>query len=223
MDYEMILKDYGYQPKYQCPLCKKHGLVFVPGEMDPKIPLNICHSCGYIWRYKRIPKDEKIWLDSWKENGSIYLYDLPIQERCVAFLRILDSFYHKKYIFLSEDQIKNGDIDNRVFKQHGLKKVKRDKKIVVSSSDGNTTTYNYDTNNIVFIVGNEGYISLVEECKMPYLLVSDYLSKSDEGVSNPIRRTYIGLVPNMFSGVYSLINPCILKGKNDILYTISIE
>ena len=80
MYYENVLSDYGYTPKYKCYVCDSIGLVFKQGEAGKDIPVNVCHNCGYFCRGERDYADEKIWRDAWKENGSIKLFDLPLQE-----------------------------------------------------------------------------------------------------------------------------------------------
>ena len=223
MNFETLLVDVNSKPLYECSVCKEIGLISRPGEIPDDFPINICHNCGYIWKYNRNLYDEKLWFDSWKENGSIVLYDLPLKERCQLFEKITDSVNRKKYFCLTDEQIKKREIDIRVFTQHGFKRKVRLKRIIVDCVGEQTESYRYETNKLINIAGNDGYISIIESHKRVYLLASDYLSVDGEGVSCPVRHFYPGLMPYLFAGVYSLDKPCLLRDKDGKTYNISIK
>jgi len=223
MNYELLLKDFNYPIKYMCPVCNTVGLAFRHNDERKKIPWNICHTCGYVCGFKRSYRDERKWLASWKENGSIRIYDLPLNERCDAYIKIQNTYYKKKYVILSKEQIQNKDLDEKVFTQHGLKKVKREKKLVIDCDGKKTLLMNYETNVLFYIYTNEGYITLIEDHKTPLLLVSDFFSCSGEDVSNPIRQSYIGLIPDLFYGAYMIDDICVLRDNIGHIYKIRIQ
>lgn len=223
MCYESLLSDVEFKPQHMCPVCKEKGLITKPGEMPEDFPINICHNCGYIWKYYRNRNNEKLWHYAWKENGSIVLYDLPLRERCELFEKIQDTYNSKKYFCLTDEQIHNREIDKRVFTQHGFKKIVRRKNIIINCIGEKTESYKYETNKLFSIAGDYGYISIVENKKSVLLLANDYLSENGEGVSCPVRHFYVGLMPSLFLNVYSLNKPCVLKGKDGKMYNISIN
>lgn len=222
MSFQSLLIDTDKKPQYRCSVCKKIGLITRPGVIPEQIPINICHNCGYIWKYYRNLSDEKKWLDAWKENGSIVLYDLSLQERCELFEKIQDTFNRKKYYCLSDEQIQNREIDERVFTQHGFKRIVRKKSIIVNSTGKKAELYKYETNKLINISGYDGYISIVENNKSVLLLASDYLSASGEGVSSPARLFYPGLMPHLFARVYILNERCVLRDKEGHMYVVSL-
>lgn len=222
MDYSVILQDFDYPIKFKCHVCHKIGLPFERIDNN-KMPWNLCHSCGYYHTNKRSISDERKWYKSWKENGSLFLFDLPMQDRCEIYKKIEESYNRKKYFVLSESQIKKKELDRRVLAQYGFKKVKSDKKIVVEVSNENSLSFDYETNKILFINGDECFVTLVEEKGFPFLLVNGFLASHEEGISEPVRRSFYGLIPQLFCGVYSLDDVCILKDERGNTINIWIE
>lgn len=208
-----------FEPKYVCPVCSQVGLAFDPAEKNYKSFSQRCLCCGYLDNPNYGPDRGKNWHDAWIECGAVKLYEKSYEERRDYYSSILYTYYAKYHYVLSDEEIEKREFDDRVFTQYGFaNNSDSSKKISVKCDDGRSWQFDYMTNTIFYLDDTEKFFAIGEapDPGRYYLFASEYLTKMSSG-ERRYRSFYIGFIPDLFGGYYSLDAECILtdlEGKN---------
>ena len=120
---------------------------------------------------------------------------------------------------LSDEEIEKHEFDEKLFTQYGfVSNSDSSKKISVKSDDGRSWQFDYKTNTIFYLDDTEKFFAVGEEPDRGryFLFASEDLTKKSSG-DRRYRGGYIGFVPDLFGGYYSLDDECVLtdlEGKN---------
>ena len=207
-----------YEPKYVCPICSQVGLAFDPAEKSLKSYSQSCLCCGYHDNPMH-PEYKETWYDPWLECGAEKLYEKPYEERREYYSRIVYADYAKYRYVLSDEEIEKHEFDEKIFTQYGfVSNSDSSKKISVKSDDGRSWQFDYKTNTIFYLDDTEKFFAVGEEPDRGryFLFASEDLTKQSSG-DRRYRGGFIGFVPDLFGGYYSLDDECVLtdlEGKN---------
>ena len=212
------------EPKYVCQVCSQVGLAFDPAENSYKSKCQSCLCCGYVDNPNFGPDREKNWRDAWLECGAEKLYEKSDEERRKYLTRIVYANYAKYRYVLSDEEIEKREFDERVFTQYGfVSNSDSSKKISVKCEDGRTWEFEYKTNTIFYLDDTQKFFAVGEEPDWGryYLFASEDLTKKSSG-ERQYRGGYIGFVPDLFGGYYSLDAECVLTDLEDKKYYFNL-
>lgn len=214
-----------FEPKYVCPVCSQAGLAFDPAEKDYKSFSQRCLCCGYLDNPNYGSDRRKNWRDAWLECGAVKLYEIPYEERREYYSKIVYANYARYNYVLSDEEIAKKEFDDRIFTQYGfVNNSDISKRITVRCEDGRSWQFGYKTNTIFYLDDTEKFFAVGEEPDPGryYLFASEYLTKNSS-VERRYRSFYIGFIPDLFGGYYSLDKECVLKDLDEIQYYFNIE
>lgn len=213
------------EPRYVCPVCSQVGLAFDPGEKNYNSFCQRCLCCGYHDNPNYGPDLKKTWHDAWLECGAVKLYEKPYEERREDYSKIVYANYARYHYVLSDEEIEKREFDDRIFTQYGFVNNSDSlKKITVRCEDGRSWQFGYKTNTIFYLDDTKKFFAVGEEpnCGRYFLFASESLTKKSSG-EKQYRGGYIGFVPDLFGGYYSLDDECVLKDIDEKQYYFNIE
>ncbi|MBQ0012786.1 MAG: hypothetical protein KBT07_08780 [Clostridiales bacterium] len=213
------LKDPEQKAQYVCSVCSNVGLVSNPSDGKNWHNAEACQWCGFEWGIKR---DEKKWYDAWMACGGERLFDKPYKERCEYFNQIANQYMRSLVYMPTKEEIAKLSFDDRLFSQYGLEHILDRSKRIVVEYNGVRTEHEFETNKVIKIHEDGAFFAICLDHGMPLLLAS-YFFSWDRSLSERVRIAYFALNSELFEGVYVIGDRCQIRGKDNIVYTISIE
>jgi len=216
------------EPKYVCPVCSQVGLVFNPEDNDLRSSSQMCVCCGFRdnpnFGKDRLER-EKNWREAWLKCGAVKLYEKPDKEKREQYRRIVYEDYANYRYVLTDEQIEKHEFDDVLFTQYGfVNNSDSSRKVTVRCEDGRNWQFEYKTNTLFYLDDVDKFFAVGEEPERDryYLFASEYLTKKSSG-DRQYRGGFIGFVPDLFGGFYSLDDECVLTGLDDKKYYFNLE
>ena len=215
------------EPKYVCPVCSQVGLVFDPEDNDLRSSSQMCVCCGFRDNPnfgKDCSEREKNWREAWMKCGSVKLCEKSDKEKRELYRSIVYADYANYRYILTDEQIEKHEFDEVLFTQYGfVNNSDSSKKVTVRCEDGRNWQFVYKTNTIFYLDDTEKFFAIGEEPERDryYLFAGEYLTKKSSG-DRQYRGGFIGFVPDLFGGYYSLDDECVLTDLEGINYYFNI-